>query len=224
MAVPGLSNTNSYQTNQQGMRNMSPNQGGIGSFLLGTNAFREQFPTITPEQSQILQQLLGGGNIENNIISQNPLYQSGSNFLQSLLSGNNEDFAKPYQQSYQQDIQKLANQFSGAGLLSGSSFQNAASGRAAQLQNELANLNTNAKLQGLGPALNYAQSPTNAGLQGLGVKSFGTELIGRQSGLLENLLLALAQGATGGIGKGIGSLFANYGQNSGSFGKPSSAV
>jgi hypothetical protein len=215
MAVPGISNTNSYQTNQQGMQSSSPG-------LFGTDAYMQQFETLTPEHKSYLQQLLGGGNANNNAVAQNPLYQSGTSFLQSLLSSNNEDFARPYQQAYQQDIQKLGNQFSGLGSLSSSAFQNAAAGRTADLQNSLANLNTNSKLQGLGPALSYSQAPTNAALQGLGVKGFGNEFVGRQPGFLENLLMALASGASGGIGSGIGKLLGGF-EGFGTA-KPSSAV
>ena len=189
---------------------------GIGSFFFGSPAKTERFDTLNPQQNTLLQQLLGSINPSQFNLEQNPLYQTGSSYLQSLLGGNLDAFTKPYMDQFNQEtIPQLAEQFAGVGGLSSSGFQNAASGAAANLQTSLAALRGGLQNQALGQGLQYASAPGqmnyNLANLGLNTQPFGYNFTPRSPGFLEGLLGQLSGGiglgASQGIGQGLKSYF-----------------
>jgi hypothetical protein len=178
-------------------------------FLFGKKEKTQQLPTISPEQQNLLKQLLQMINPHQMDIGQQPTFQSGQNFLQQLLGGDTSEFEDPLMRQFQEQIiPGLAERFSGAGAgaQSSSAFQQALGGAGADLSERLASLRGQLKMQALPQALGYAQAPGQRGLQqaqlGLGTQSFENLLRPRTQGLLGGLL----GGAGSGFGSGLGSM------------------
>jgi hypothetical protein len=159
----------------------------ISNFLFGKDPKMEQFPTKTPEQQQLLSQLLEqlGG----------PLGQGMQNILQ-LLSGDPEAFkafeAPAMRQFEEQIVPGLAERFSGmgAGAQSSSAFQQALGQAGASLSERLAMQRAGLQQGAMGQL---------GGLLGAGLSAqpFGYQYTPGTSGLFG--------GMAPGIGFGLGS-------------------
>lgn len=106
--------------------------------------------TLNPQQQTILQQLLGSISGQSGNIQQNPLYQSGQNFLQGILGGDTSKFEAPLMRQFnEQIIPGLAERFSGAGAgsQSSSAFQQALGGAGADLTERLGALRSGLQMQ-----------------------------------------------------------------------------
>ena len=100
-----------------------------------------------------------------------PIEGTGQTFLQGLLGRSPEehlrDFEAPYLRRFQEEIAPgIAEKYGGAGMLSGSGFQNAMMGAGAGLTENLASLKANLinqllgqQIQGANVGLGYAQLP-----------------------------------------------------------------
>jgi hypothetical protein len=177
---------------------------GVDQFLFGKKEKMQQIPRFTPEQQSLLNNILGQLQGQNTNITQNPLYQGGSSYLQELLSGSPEStaaFEAPYKRQFNEEIVPgLAERFSGAGAGSqrSSAFQNALGQAGAGLSERLASLREGLRSGASQQALGYAQQPISnfSGLAGLGLTpSFESFLRPQTGGFLGGLFGGAAQGA-----------------------------
>ncbi len=166
-------------------------QRGISEFFGGKKGGFEQFPTMGPEQQQLLHQILGIGGEG---------LQQGGDVISQLLGGNQqflEQMQAPELRRFEEQIiPQLSERFSGAGAGSqgSSAFQQALGGAGADLAERLA-----------GQRAQLGQQGQLSGLQGLmqllglgvGTQEFGTSFRPDQPGFL--------QGLAGGIGQGLGA-------------------
>ena len=157
--------------------------------FFGTKDSFQQTPTLTPQQQQLINQLIGGLG--------GPTGQ-GIDLISQLLGGNQE-FLKQLQapeirRFEEQTIPGLAERFSGAGAQESSAFKQALGGAGAGLSENLAaqsgQLGMQAQqtgLQGLLSMLGLSQKP-----------QFATSFQPGKSGALGGLF--------GGIGQGLGGI------------------
>lgn len=159
------------------------------SFLFGTPETTEQFPTLTGEQGQYLQQLM------QMLSSLGPEVQ---NYFKDLFSEDPqafEKFAAPAKREFEEQIiPGIAERFTGMGMgaQDSSGFQQSLGQAGAGLSERLAALREGLKSQGI------SQLQGMSG-QGLGTRAFETAVRPRQPGFLENIL-GPAIGAAGKIG------------------------
>lgn len=161
------------------------------------------FSTLNPQQSQLLQQLLGSMSGQAGNIEQNPLYQSGQSYLQGILGGDTSKFEAPLMRQFQEEIiPGLAERFSGAGAgaQSSSAFQQALGREGAGLTERLGALRGGLQGQAAQQALGYAQQPVSniQNLLGMQTQAFAP----KQKPFWQEALTGLA----GGAGQGIGML------------------
>lgn len=161
------------------------------------------FSTLNPQQSQILQQLLGSMSGQSGNIQQNPLYQSGQSYLQGILGGDTEKFEKPLMRQFnEQIVPGIAERFSsmGSGAQSSSAFQQALGGAGADLSERLGALRGGLQGQAANQGLAYAQQPVSnlQNILGMQTQAFTP----KQMGFGKQALLGLA----GGAGQGLGML------------------
>lgn len=171
----------------------------------------DAFSTLNPQQSQLLQQLLGSLSGNQGNISQNPLYQSGQSYLQQLLSGSPESFKNfeaPYLTQFNEEIVPgIAERFSSLGARNSSGFQQSLGQAASGLSQGLASLRSNLQMQAVPQALGYAQQPFSNlfNLLNMNTQGFTPKPL---SGL-QQLLASLG----GGLSQGLGTLGGMYGAN-----------
>lgn len=169
-------------------------------FLFGKKheAKNKQLPTMTPEQTQFLQMLMGG--------LQGPM-QAGMGNLQQLLSGSPEAFAQyeaPYKREFnERTIPGLAERFSslGSGAQGSSAFGQQMGQAGAGLSETLAALRGQLQQNALSQLQGFAG-------QGLGAKQFENmyQPAYRSQGFLSSMAPAIGMGMGGGMGMGLGSL------------------
>lgn len=148
------------------------------------------FSTLNPQQATLLQQLLGSMTGQSANIQQNPLYQSGGNYLQKILSGDTSEFEAPLMRQFnEQIIPGIAERFSGlgSGAQSSSAFQQALGGAGADLSERLGALRGGLQMQAVPQALGYAQQPFTNLQNLLGIKTQGF-LPKQKSGLQEGII------------------------------------
>lgn len=164
--------------------------------------------TMSKGQKGFLNQLLGQMRGQSSDISQNSLFQSGSNYLQGLLSGSPDaikSFEAPeMRRFYEQTVPALAERFSGmgAGAQKSSAFQQALGQSGAALSEGLASLRGQLQMGAAGQALGYAQQPIS-NLQGFGQMALGANTMAfmpKQQPFWQQLLSGLAGGAAQGLG------------------------
>lgn len=150
----------------------------------------------SPEQEQAMQDYF------NNPITNDKTYQSGNEYLQKILGGGPNafsDFEAPYLQQFNQQIAPgIAERFAGMGAGSSSGLNNSLAQAAGGLQNQLAGLHGQLKMQALPQALQYAQQPYSNTQAGMGFNPY--EFIEQPGGpgLLHHLAQGLGQGVGGG--------------------------
>lgn len=182
-------------------------------FLFGSRDKLQKVPTMTPQQNQVLSQLLsqlglgGQGTTGGN-------FQGANQYLSELLSGDENayrQFEAPYMRQFnEQTIPGLAERFAGAGAqggaLSSSGFGQALGAAGAGLQENLASLRAGLR----GGAATQAQGQYNQQLGlGLGAQPFGYQTRQGSSGLIPNLLGHLGAGLNPGAVSGIGGSMQN---------------
>jgi len=172
-------------------------------FFLGKRGKTEQLSTMSPEQQEYLRRLYSGGGLESN-----PLFQSGSSYLQELLNGSPEAYERmsaPYLEQFNQQIvpglaQTFAGAGTGSGALSSSGFQQSLAQAGRGLQSDLAAMREGMRMQGLNSALSYAQQPEANRLAGLGRSPFENVRSQGTMGLLPSFLSNIAGGYGGAYG------------------------
>lgn len=180
----------------------------------GTKPSLKKFETLTHGQKNLLNDILKHPNLHFPDINKNQTYQAGNTYLQNILSQNPEmmkQFEAPYMRQFSEEIMpNIAEQFAGAGAMSGSGFQNAAASAGSSLMERLAALRGNLGMQAANQALGYSQLPFQQALQGnalnlqrmqlgLGTPAFGYQEIPGQPGL--------KQGFQGAMGEASGNAF-----------------
>lgn len=170
---------------------------GLKDFFVGTPGRVESASTLNPAQQEQLQRILGTIDPSQFAIQQQPTYQAGQSYLQSLLGGNISQFTDPYMRQFkEQTVPGLAEQFAGLGGLSSSGFQQALGGAASGLQEKLASLRGSLMFGALPQALGFAQAPgqMQLGLTGIGLKPSIENIYKPQTqGLLQQLAPQLAK-------------------------------
>lgn len=188
--------------------------GSAAAGFLGDKKEKQQrIKTVSPEQEAFINRILGQMGGQNVDISQSPLYQQGSGFLQELLSGSPEAFSKfegPYQSMFQQEIVPgIAERFSGlgAGSRNSSAFQQSLGTAGRQLTENLAALRGGLQNSALGQSLAFAQQPiSNFGaLSSLGLTpTFATRITEGGPNALSQLMAPILAGFGGAFGKSAG--------------------
>lgn len=168
----------------------------INEFLFGKKEKMQKVNLFNKQQKGLQNMLLGQLGGQNTNISQNSLYQSGSNYLQQLLSGSPEAtkaFEAPYMRQFnEQIIPQLAERFTGAGAgaQSSSAFQQALGQSGADLTERLASLRGQLQGGAANQALGYAQQPIS-NFAGLSQQAFRPSF--------ENILRPSTGGVLGGL-------------------------
>ena len=186
-------------------------------FLFGSRDKLQKVPTMTPQQNQVLSQLLsqlglgGQGTTGAN-------FQGANQYLSELLSGDENayrQFEAPYMRQFnEQFIPSISERFAGAGgqgnpnsgALSSSAFGQSLGAANAGLQENLASLRAGLR----GGAASQAQNQYNQQLGlGLGAQPFGYQTRQGSSGLIPSLLGHLGAGLNPGAISGIGGSMQN---------------
>lgn len=191
--------------------------GGILSGIMGggkdpgsSKSRTEKVDTLSPEQSQFLKSLYGGG------FDSNPLQQQSQNTLSQLMGNsvpNQKTFEKPYMtQFHEQVVPGIAERFAGVGGLSSSGFQQSLGQAGKGLSETLASLREqmlgqqkDRQANAATSAYQMSQGPLQARLQGLGAQPFAPVFHPGTPGLLGSILPGLAGGLGTGLGMGAGN-------------------
>lgn len=189
-----------------------------------------QIPTLTREQSKLLERLMGGLYGSKFDITQSKPYQQAleqlagvSQYAQDLMSPDSQAYQAykaPMMREFQEQIiPGISERFAGLGGLSSSGFQQTAAQAGSGLEERLAALRTGLQMQGAGLQSQLAQqqfgmgmAPYEMALQraqlALGTPGFGYyQKQPKQPGTFAQLMGGLAPGLGQGIGSGIGSAF-----------------
>ena len=162
----------------------------ISDILFGKKEKFEQVPTMTPEQQQLLSQLLGGLG--------GPLGMGLQNLMQ-LLSGAPEAleaFQAPAMRQFEEQIVPgIAERFTGVGGQRSSAFQQALGGAGAGLAERLSAQRAGLQQGAMGQLGGLLGA-------GLGAQPFGYRFTPGQAGFLGGM----GGGLGGGLGMGLGSL------------------
>lgn len=189
---------------------------GLSEFLFGKSDKTKSLNVLTPEQKRALSEYFSQG------IDKNPLYSSGSSYLQGLLSNSPDAFSAfeaPYFQNFEQNIipsiaERFAGMGTGAGASSSSALYNSLAQAGRSLQTDLAGLRSGLQMQALPQALGYAQQPYSNKLAGIGARGFENVYQPGSTGLLGGITSGLASGLGSGFGlAGAGSLFNSFGSS-----------
>lgn len=199
---------------------------GIGASLLGGmmggggggGGGTQQLPTMSPEQQKLLNDLIGQIDPKKLSLYSDPLYGSGSSFIQRMLAGDTAAIEQPlFRQFNEQILPALANRASGmgAGAQRSSGYQNMLADAGSDLASQLASLKYNAMSNAANSALSYSQAGNNSLMNmtslALGKEPFGYQHTPSTPGMMEHLgsglMGALGQGLGGSLSGGIGKLF-----------------
>jgi hypothetical protein len=135
-------------------------------------------PNMPPHLMKLYEQMVNGGGL-----GADPLYQGGKSHLQGILNnepGSFEAFEAPYKRRFEQEtVPGLANQFAsygtGAGGLKGSGFYGALSSAGAGLEQDLASMRENLKMQAAQMAPGYAKGPMDQLMEWLQMNPYDVE-------------------------------------------------
>ncbi len=146
----------------------------LGPILKG--AFGDQGgpgSTYNDQQQGFMQQGLNGLNPQQGDITQNPNYQNGSNWLQSLFSDPEffKSFEAPLQRQFEEEtVPGLANRFAGmgsGGSTGSTAFRNQLGREGSKLHEMIASLRGGMQQQAIPQTLAFAQQPTQNYMQQL---------------------------------------------------------
>jgi hypothetical protein len=183
----------------------------MANFFTGSRGKMKKAPTKTPQQLALFNQAA------QQPITTDPNYQSGSSYLQRLLSNDPammEQFSAPYLRQFNEDITPgIAERFAGMGTggsgLSSSGLNNALAQAAQRLQESLASMRSQQQLQGAQLALPYAQQPYNNLSDLYGQQLFTNYQQAPQQGFLQPLATAAGGALAGPLGAYAGSQLSN---------------
>ena len=197
---------------------MSGMGGGIPGMMMGgllgagagfgggnTQDQLKQFEQYTPEQQELLKQILGQVGPEGQL---GKGYGQSLSYLQELLDPSSEAqqrFADPYMKQFDQEtIPGLGERYAGGGALGGglssSGFGQAIGGAGANLQTQLASLKS--QLQ-QGAAQNIMGQYNNMTQQGLGAQPFGYTYQPGGGGLGQQMFSGYAAAGFPGASQGL---------------------
>ncbi len=185
------------------------------SFFTGTPEQIQQYSRYDPTQQQIYQNVTQPGAQ----LEQNPLFQQGSQFLQSLMSGDMSAFQAPLLQQFEQDIVPgISEQFAGLGMGASSGLNQTLARAAENLGGQLGQQRSQLMMSLMPQALQYSQAPFQQQMDLLGLQPQGQYLSPGQEGIGQPLLRgagALAGTAIGGpvagvAGSYLADMLSNY--------------
>lgn len=172
------------------------------NFLFGEGPSMNKFDQFTPEQQQLLSQMMNmlgaGGSLGQG-------YGQSVDYLKQLMDPNSQavqQFTQPYMDQFnQQTVPQLAERFAGAGGgmgggLSSSGFGQSLSVAGGALQNQLASLKAGLGQQAAGQLMNQYGNMTG---QALGAQPFGYQYNPGSQGFLGNMLKMYMQGGMPGV-------------------------
>lgn len=182
--------------------------------LFGGKDKMKKYPTMAPNQQNRFNQTI------DNPIDQNPLYQSGSSYLQKILSGDPsafEAFENPLIEQFEQKIlpmisERFAGLGTGGGALSSSALNQTLGQAGRGLSNDLAAQRANLQGQAANQALGYAQQPYTNVYNQSQISPFAYGHQQGSEGLVSQLAAPLLQGAGTALGlNGFGGLSGFFG-------------
>lgn len=183
----------------------------MSSFWSGSKPKLKKFETLNSGQKNLLADLVKHLNLSQTEATENPLYQSGQSYLQSILSQDPEmmqQFEAPYMRQFQEEIiPQLAERFSGMGARNSSAFQQTLGAQGAGLMEKLASMRAGLGMNAAQMGLGYAQTPFSQQFQraslALGTPAFGYQAFGGMPGAGQSMLGAAGQGLGTGAGFGL---------------------
>lgn len=189
--------------------------GSKSSSWRGSKPELKKFETLNSGQKNLLTNLMKHLNLSQTEATQNPLYQGGQSYLQSILSQDPEmmqQFEAPYMRQFQEEIvPQLAERFSGMGARNSSAFQQTLGAQGAGLMERLASMRAGLGMNAAQMGLGYAQTPFSQQLQrsslALGTPAFGYQALGGTPGVSQSIFSGAGQGLGTGIGLGMLKLF-----------------
>lgn len=182
--------------------------------LFGSQPKIQQLPNMAPYQQQSFQ------NAIENPIDQNPLYKSGADYLQRILSNDPsafQAFESPLMRQFQEQIvpmisQQFAGLGTGAGSLNSSGFQQSLAHEAGSLSDRLAAQRAQLQQGAAQQALGYAQQPYSNTLGFSQVSPFQYAETPGSQGLIGGIAQGIGQGAGQAFGMGpLAGLFGGIG-------------
>jgi hypothetical protein len=187
----------------------------LWDFLFGSKDKLKKESILTSQQQNALQSILGQFNPEQANLMGNPLYQSGSSYLQNLLQGGPgafDQFEAPYLRQFNEEIAPaLAERFTAGDAQRSSAFNNAFAKESSNLSQNLASLRGQLQQGAAGQALQYSQQPFQnqlaLGQLGLGTQAYQPYIQKGQSGFIPGLAGSLASGFGQSLGRGLGGGF-----------------
>lgn len=167
-----------------------------------------KLPTLNSYQQRTLKDILKHPERQLPMMEDQPLYQQGSGYLQSILSQDPEmmkQFEAPAMRQFNEEIVPgIAERFSGAGARSSSAFNQAMGQAGSGLAERIAAMRAQLGLGAAGQALNYAQMPFAQNMArlslGLGTPAFGYQATGGTPGMGSGISNALLQGGGSAMG------------------------
>lgn len=158
---------------------------GEGGFFGKPGEF-QQLPTMTPEQQQLMQNIMGG-------------VGQGMDFYQGILGGDTtqlEKLSAPLTRQFEREIVPgIAGRFAGGNSMRGSAFQNALGRAATDLETNIGSLQANLLNQAAGGL---------TGMAGLGLQP-----------TFQNIYRPQTPGGIDALGQGLGAMGAGYAQGYG---------
>lgn len=169
---------------------------GVNASRSSSNGYKQiKTPNFTPEQMQIFQKIFGGlqGGLD-----------GGLDYLSKLASGDEETFQgieKPAYSAYDKLLGQMGSRFAGVGAIDSSAFQNATSGAASSLAENLGAQRTGLQQGAIDKLLGLSTSF-------LGQRPYDTFLDKDEGfdwgGLIGGALGSFGGPALGAIGSGVG--------------------
>jgi hypothetical protein len=213
--------------------------GGMGGQWSGTDPKLKKFQTLSHSQRKVQERLLQNRLPNLPSARNNPNFQSGSRYLQNLLSQSPQErysqLEAPYMRQFQNEIMPgIAEQYAGAGAMGSSGFQNAAAEAGSSLMERLAALNLNQQnifrgqqLSAVPMSQSYSQQPYNEQMGrrqlqfqrnqlGMQTPAFGYQNIPGQPGMGQGIAQGYGSMAGMGMAGGAGGFnpFAGFGDTS----------
>ena len=176
-------------------------------YFTGTPEQVKQYQRYDPTQQRIYQNVTQPGAQ----LEQNPLFQQGTQFLQSLMSGDMAAFQAPLLQQFEQDIVPgISEQFAGLGMSASSGLNQTLARAAENLGTNLGAQRSQLMMSMLPQALQYSQAPMQEQMNLLNLQPQGQYLSPSTEGAFAPLLEGAAGLATSAVAGPVAGVAGNY--------------
>ena len=172
----------------------------LRDYLFGTKEKAKKSPRFTPQGMEAYDQYFEGGGI-----GQDPLFQKGTDFLQSLFDGDMSAFQGPLMQQFEQDIiPGISEQFAGLQSGAGSGLNQALARASENLGTQLGAQRAGLMTQMLPQALSYAQAPGQEQRQMLQIDPYDRYIQESSPGIFGQFASGIMPGVGRTLEKGFG--------------------